>query len=98
MTVAAIKAAIQGKTLLAFSYDGYSRTVEPHTYGVDTKGNPALRAYQVCGGSESEEYVGWKMFLIESMRQLSGTQQHFAGPRAKYKRNDCAFKSIYAQL
>jgi len=93
-----IKAAIQSRELLSFSYDGFSRIVEPHTYGVDTKGNSALRAYQVRGGSESGEYVGWKIFLIGNIRQLSATQQHFPGPRPQYKRSDSAFNSIYAQL
>ena len=30
-----ISRAITEKRLLTFSYDGFQRTVEPHTYGVD---------------------------------------------------------------
>jgi len=33
-----IKTAIQNKQLLSFVYDGYPRVVEPHTYGLDKKG------------------------------------------------------------
>lgn len=44
-----IAEAIRTQHLLTFNYDGYMRTVEPHTYGTDRKGNRALRAYQVGG-------------------------------------------------
>lgn len=59
-----IASAINNRQLLSFSYDGYPRIVEPHTYGTDTKSHTALRAYQVRGGSESGEYVGWKSIVI----------------------------------
>jgi hypothetical protein len=93
-----IAAAIQNRNLLTFSYDGYPRTVEPHTYGADRKGHMALRAYQVGGGSESREYVGWKIFHVHEMSGVSVLPQTFLGPRPKYKRDDQAFTSIQAQL
>lgn len=93
-----IASAIQNLQLLSFTYDGYSRLVEPHTYGIDTKGHAALRAYQVRGGSESGEYVGWKLFHVSEMRGLTVLQEHFAGARPKYKRGDSTFSTIYAQL
>lgn len=93
-----ISTAIGNRNLLAFNYAGYRRTVEPHTYGVDTKGHIALRAYQVSGGSESGEYVGWKSFHVHEMQGLSVLSQTFAGPRQGYKRGDKAFASISAQL
>lgn len=93
-----IKTAIQNKQLLSFVYDGYPRVVEPHTYGLDKKGHPAIRAYQVRGGSESGEYVGWKIFHANEIQNLSVLQEHFAHVRSGYKRNDAFFHSIYAQL
>ncbi|KQZ34219.1 hypothetical protein [Duganella sp. Root1480D1] len=93
-----IPSAIKNKQLLSFIYDGYSRTVEPHTYGVDTKGHPALRAYQVGGGSDSGEFTGWKIFHVTEMRNLASTPTHFSGPRQGYKRGDKAFAVIHAQL
>lgn len=93
-----IASAIQNLQLLSFTYDGFSRVVEPHTYGIDTKGHPALRAYQVRGGSESGEYVGWKLFHVNEMRGLTVLSEHFAGARPKYKRGDSAFSTIHAQL
>lgn len=93
-----IKNAIQSKCLLSFNYDGFQRVVEPHTYGIDTKGHTALRAYQVRGGSESGEDIGWKHFHVDQMQQVTMISQHFSGPRPKYKRDDSAFRAIHAQL
>lgn len=93
-----IATAIQRRSLLSFTYDGFRRTVEPHTYGMDTKGHMALRAYQVDGGSESGTYVGWKLFHVHEMLNVSIQVQTFTGPRPGYKRGDKAFASITAQL
>ena len=93
-----IVTAIQSRNLLSFVYDGFRRTVEPHTYGMDAKGHMALRAYQVGGGSESGEYVGWKLFHSHEMHGVTVQPQTFAGPRPGYKRADKAFASIRAQL
>ena len=96
--IVSIATAIQGRNLLSFIYDGFQRTVEPHTFGVDAKGHPALRAYQVSGGSDSGEYIGWKLFHANEMRGVTMQPQTFAGPRPGYKRGDKAFASIRAQL
>ena len=93
-----IEKAIHGRQLLSFVYDGYRRTVEPHTYGTDAKGHLALRAYQVGGGSDSGEHVGWKLFHVHEMLGLTVQPQSFANPRPGYKRGDKAFAKITAEL
>lgn len=93
-----IAEAIQRRRLLTFSYDGYRRTVEPHTYGIDRKGHRALRAYQVGGGSESGEHVGWKLFHVGEMHAIHMLNESFVGPRQGYQRGDRVFASIQAQL
>ena len=93
-----IASAIRNRQLLSFSYDGFARVVEPHTYGIDGKGHYAVRAYQVRGGSESGEFVGWKLFHVSDMHQLSVIAEHFFGARPKYKRGDKAFSTINAEL
>ncbi|MCX7249016.1 MAG: hypothetical protein NTX31_15325 [Burkholderiales bacterium] len=90
--------AIKSRQLLSFTYDGYQRVVEPHTYGVDSKGHYALRAYQVRGGSESGEYTGWKLFHVNEMNHLSALADHFANARPGYGRHDKAFSTIDAEL
>lgn len=93
-----ISSAIKNKQLLSFTYDGYLRVVEPHTYGIDKKGHSAVRAYQVRGGSESGEYVGWKIFHVSEIQGLTDLQEYFTQARPQYKRNDSAFSTIHAQL
>jgi hypothetical protein len=93
-----IASAIQNRKLLVFTYDGHHRTVEPHTVGLDTKGHMAMRAYQIAGGSESGEYIGWKIFHVQQMYGLAVLPQSFGGTRPGYKRGDKAFLDIRTQL
>ena len=90
--------AIRNRRLIRFSYDGYLRTVEPHAYGTDRKNRYLLRGYQVAGGSESGEYVGWKLFCEDEMVALTVTNDSFQGPRVDYKRGDRAMDHIIAEL
>jgi hypothetical protein len=46
--------AIRSMQTLSFTYNGFRRVVEPHAYGIDTKGHEALRAFQTTGGSECQ--------------------------------------------
>lgn len=93
-----IALAIQNRNLLSFSYDGFPREVEPHCLGIDKKGHPALRAYQVAGGSESGEYVGWKIFHVNEMQNLHVLSKTFQQPRHDYKRGDKGMMRIQAEL
>lgn len=93
-----IERAIQSRHLVTFKYDGFLRTVEPHTYGIDSKGHLALRAYQVGGGSESGEYIGWKLFHVAEISGFSELSRSFDGPRPGHKRGDKAFKDIGTEL
>jgi hypothetical protein len=93
-----IPKAILDKRLLRFVYDGYFRTVEPHTYGIDKQGRHTLVAYQVRGGSRSGELAGWKTFHESEMHRLSTLDERFSGPRPEYRRGDGAFVSIIAEL
>lgn len=93
-----IASAIQNRNLLSFTYEGFAREVEPHCLGIDKKGHPALRAYQVAGGSESGEYVGWKMFHVNGIQNLQVLNKTFQQPRQGYKRGDKDMQQIQAQV
>lgn len=93
-----IAGAIANKQRLQFGYRGYSRVVEPHTYGIDKKGQRALVGYQVSGGSRSKEYRGWKTFHEAEMRDIRVLSKRFRAPRPEYRRGDGAFASIIAEL
>jgi len=89
--------SIRNKYLLEFYYDGGSRIVEPHCYGLTTKGNEGLRAYQVDGYSSSGE-MGWKMFDMGKARSIKALNQSFNNPRSGYKRGDRGMSRIYYEL
>ena len=90
--------AIRQKKLLSFTYDGYARVVEPHTYGRDKKGELMLRAFQIQGGSKSNDPFEWKVFCERDMRNVRVLDQHFTTPRPGYRRGDRLFTQILAEL
>jgi hypothetical protein len=90
--------AIKGKNYLKFNYEGYERIVEPHTYGVSTKGNELLRAYQTEGGSNSGNVPGWKLFKYLEMNLLETLDNTFHNPRPGYKKGDSVMQTIYEEL
>jgi len=93
-----ICSAIEDLKLISFSYRGYSRVVEPHTYGEDKKGHSALRAFQVQGGSKSARVPDWKIFRGDDMNGVTVLQETFAGPRDGYRKGDPLFSTIYCEL
>ena len=90
--------AISDLHLISFTYDGYYRVVEPHTYGVDTKGQPALRAYQVQGDGKSGPLSDWRLFRRDKMHGVTVLQKTFAGPRDGYRKGDPFFSTILCEL
>lgn len=93
-----IISAIQSGTRLELRYHGYNRIVEVHAYGVSTAGNVVIRAWQVRGGSVSNEPVGWKLFRLDEATSVHATTEASQTPRAGYKRGDAGMTTIYAQV
>ena len=93
----ACDALAQGKCL-QLSYDGYSRTVEVHCVGRSADGNDLMRVWQVRGGSESREYVGWKLLRLDEARGAAVTDEKSEAPRRGYNRNDKAMTSYYCRI
>jgi len=90
--------AIENYQILEFYYDGGIRIVEPHCFGVTTKGNNGLRAFQIEGYSKSGETIGWKMFLLSDIISLVVSDQVFLEPRTGYKKGDRGMSNIYKEL
>jgi hypothetical protein len=89
--------AINGRKVLAFTYDNISRTVEPHAVGMSTAGNDVLRCYQTQGGHVSATHA-WDLCELSKMSQLRETGDSFASARPGYRRGDKAMTHIYAEL
>ena len=89
--------AIENKNLVEFRYDGELRIVEPHCYGLSTKGNEVLRAYQVDGYS-SYGNMGWKMYDLGKANNINILEDTFDEPRNGYKKGDKDMDEIYVEL
>ena len=89
--------AIENKNLVEFNYDGELRVVEPHCYGLSTKGNEVLRAYQVDGYSSSGN-MGWKMYDIGKADNINVLEDTFDKSRSGYQKGDKGMDEIYAEL
>lgn len=80
--------AIASKQLLRFYYTGDDepgyRIVEPHTLGVDRKGNQTLSAWYLEGASASGKGPGWRLYLVQAMSGAAVLPTSFAGPRPGY--------------
>ena len=90
--------AIRSKRLLVFDYCGGKRVVEPHTYGIDRLKREMLCAYQIQGASRSGQPEGWKNFIVRDLADLRVDTRHFTQARGDYRRDDGAFREIFAQL
>ncbi len=89
--------AIEHMKLIQFLYDGESRIVEPHCYGVTTRGNEAIRAYQVDGFSSSGK-MGWKMYDLSKSEYIEVLDETFDSPRPGYTKGDKGMSEIFSEL
>jgi hypothetical protein len=90
--------AIRNRRVIRLNYDGRSRSVEPHAYGLDKAGNAILLCYEgFCNGS-SREAAGWKQFRLFAVDSVVETPENFACARAGYKRNDTGLAAVFAQI
>ena len=90
--------AIRARHLLRFVYDGYERVVEPHAYGVNTAGHEALSAWLAGGWSATGTEPGWRMFLVDQMRDVAALAEPFDAPRAGYNPDPGQFVRIHCQI
>jgi hypothetical protein len=91
--------AIRNRKVLRLVYGWGHRIVEPHAYGINEKDHELLRCFQTSGESKSNEPIGWKIFRVDEINQLSALDQSFASARPGYKRGDPAMsQQIYCQL
>lgn len=92
-----LKRAVQNREVLAFTYSGLVRIVEPHAVGISRAGNPVLRCYQVQGGHVTPGHE-WDFCEVSQIIGLQATGEIFAGPRPGYRRGDRHMVTIFAEL
>lgn len=90
----AINAIKLGITLPVL-YDGTLRLVEVHAVGVTTKGNAAMRVFQIAGETHSGEELGWKLMTLD---KVSFVYQKSQAPREGFKPGDKGLGTIFAEV
>jgi hypothetical protein len=91
-------AAINGRGVLKFPYEGYARIVEPQTYGMTYTGRYVLRAYQASGESRSGVSKIAKLFDVAKISKLQPSGEHFKEALPSHNPQDSAMKVIFATL
>lgn len=90
--------ALRSGKCLELRYDDYSRVVEVHTVGETTAGNLAMSVWQVRGGSNSNERIGWKTMRLDEAYSAAVLDEKSDAPRNGYVRNAKPFRRIICQL
>jgi hypothetical protein len=90
--------AIRARHLLRFVYEGYERVIQPHVYGINSAGHEAVSGWLVAGWSASETTPGWRMYLVEQMRDVAALSESFDGPVEGYKGDDPHYDQIHCQI
>jgi len=88
--------AIKEKRLLELQYDGHSRRVAPHIYGIDAAGDELLTCYEVWGGTDGEP-AGWRSLRLAEVSEVKLTSKRFA-PRPEQQRRDDPIARVYCQV
>lgn len=89
--------AIRNHELVAFTYSGLPRVVQPAAVGVSRAGNNVLRCYQIQGGHVNSGH-DWDLCEISQITNLRTTGQNFSGEPPGYKRGDKHMTTIFAEL
>jgi hypothetical protein len=90
--------ALRSGHVLELQYDGFSRLVEVHAVGFTKEENPVMRAWQIGGGSATNEPVGWKLLRLDEATGAVVTHQKSLAPRSGYKPGDEVMPVITCQL
>ena len=93
-----ITRAIATRTVIAFTYHGTTRTVQPHRLGLSKASSHKilLRAYELTkNGSPSNT---WKLYDLQKISNLTLTTAHFPQNAPGYTPTDKALSSTLAEV
>ena len=90
--------ALRSGKVLELRYDGFSRSVEVHAVGFSKEGYKLMRVWQIRGGSDSGEPIGWKLMRLDEVRAANISDENSLAPRVGYRKNDRAMTRIICQL
>ena len=85
---AQLRYAIAHNRLIQLRYNGKTRTVEPHDYGV-LNGTPKLLAYQ---------RPVWRTFEVSKIQSLTVLEKTFGGGRGDPRQHHLKWEVLYARV
>jgi Fic family protein len=94
-----LRFAIANKLLIHVSYDGATRLLEPHDYGVQ-KSVQRLLAYQVrrTGGAPGRAITGWRLLDVSKIAECVVLEEAFAGSRGGSHLHHYKWDNVYARV
>jgi hypothetical protein len=90
--------ALRSGHVLELQYDGYSRLIEVHAVGFTKDDNAVMKAWQVGGGSVSNEPSGWKLLRLDEATGAVVPHQKSLAPRPDYHAGDEVMQVITCQV
>lgn len=95
---ATIRRAIENKKLLAVRYNGRSRVVEPHDYGVQ-RGVERLLVYQIEGPMRPRQSAtGWRLLDLNKIESAEALDRTFKGSRGDAHHSHHSWDVVYARV
>ena len=88
--------AIREKRLLELHFEGHTRRVAPHIYGIDAGGEELLSCYEVWGATDGAD-AGWRSLRLAEITELRLTSKRFA-PRPEYQRGADAIARVFCHV
>ena len=74
-----IARAIKERLVITCTYDGHSRTAEPHLLGTEGKTHAlTVEVFQTHGGSVTGGIPDWRHFIVADISHLTVNSEHFA--------------------
>jgi hypothetical protein len=94
-----LMSAIENREPVLVHYNGEVRPIEPHLLGRTTRGNLAVRVWQLAGGSRSQHPVpGWRMMRLDRITHLERIDAIARVPRPEYNPDDQHMAEILARV
>ncbi len=92
-----IKDAINKRCKLQFIYERCKRVVDPHVFGVSTKGHVVVLCWQTGGSSSDPKNLpNWRMFETQKINQLKILEERFVPQAKDHNPSESDVKTVYA--
>jgi hypothetical protein len=92
-------AAIDQRRCAEVSYRGEILVIEVHACGTTVEGHPAMRVWQVRGGTgPSDGWPAWKLMLLDAVTSYRLLEEASKAPRPSYYRGDPVMQPMRGQV